>query len=309
MKVLLTGATTPLGQALAEHLLAEGIEVVAVGRPGEPAPFAREGFRYVATDLLRSRNLRNLLWGEAKEADTLVHAAIHRSAQRTGSRAHALNVETTRLLLSLADEHPALRRLVYLSSGAVYRIDGSQSAIIDEDHPLNLSRAAPQWIRDRIEADLTVCTRMGLSPMRILVLRFAECLGPSMGSQLFDYLEAPVCFRPLGFDPVMNLISLGDMVRAVGAALAHDAQGIFNVPGADTLTLSEVIRLWNHRSIPVPGVLLGPLYRLRRRVEKSEFRYDLNQWRFHFNGVLSGRRARRELGYEPAVPIDWPALR
>ena len=48
------------------------------------------------------------------------------------------------------------------------------------------------------------------------------------------------------------------------------------------------------------------MYRLRALVEGSEFRYALNQWRFHYNGVLSGRRADKELDYRPSHGIDWP---
>jgi UDP-glucose 4-epimerase len=309
--VIVTGATTPLGEALVAALLGDPkvARVVAVGRPSDPPPRSdHPRLSYVATDLLRPRNLRNLLWGEGREADTIFHAAIHRSVRRTGRAVHALNVETTRLLLSLADER-AVHRFVYLSSGAIYRIDEAQPAVIDEEHPVDLSPRAPQWVNDRVEADLTVCTRMGLTPMRILVMRFSECVAPHMGSQLHDYLTAPVCLRPLGFDPVLNAISLADMVRALRATLTSDAQGIFNIPGLDTLTLSQAIRLAGRRAIPLPGFALGPLYRLRTAVERSEFRYDLNHWRFHFSSVLSGRRARRELGYEPREAIRWAALR
>lgn len=310
-RVIVTGATTPLGAALVETLLADPDvdQVVAVGGPADaPLALADPRLRFLASDLRRERNLRNLLWGEGREADTIFHGAFHRSAHRTGRAAHALNVEATRALLSLADER-AVRRFVYVSSGAVYRIDEAQPSIIDEAHPIDLSPHAPQWVRDRVEADLTVCTRMGLTPMRILVMRFSECIAPNMGSQLHDYLAAPVCLRALGFDPVLNAISLPDMVRALVATLKTEAQGIFNVPGADTLTLSEAIRLAGRRAIPLPSFALGPLYRLRNVVDHGEFRWDLNRWRFHFNGVLSGRRAQSVLGFEPREPIDWPRTR
>ena len=58
--------------------------------------------------------------------------------------------------------------------------------------------------------------------------------------------------------------------------------------------------------MPVPGLLLGPLYRLRTLVLGTDFRYDLNHWRFHFSGVLDGRRALEELGYEPLHRVAWP---
>jgi UDP-glucose 4-epimerase len=310
-RVMVTGATTPIGVALVRALLDEPSvqQIVAVGREGEPAPaFPRSArLAYVATDLRRSRSLRSLLFGSAREVDTVVHGALHRSAHRTGPQAHRLHADTARQLLQLCEEHPSIERLVLQSSGAIYRMDDRQPAIIDERQPLNLAPKAPQWIRDRVEADLTVCAWMGMSRTKLAVLRFAECLAPNMGGQLYDYLTAPVCFRPLGFDPVLNLLSLGDTVRALVCAVKADAEGVFNVPGRDTLPLSQAIRLWGHRGIPAPGPLMAPLYRARAFVTGSEFRYDINHWRFHLSGVLSGRRAREILGYEPLIGIDWPS--
>jgi len=310
-RVLVTGSTTPLGAALVKSLLDdERVEkVVAVGREGEPPCLAIEDdprFVCVPTDLRRSRNVRNLLYGPARDVTAVVHGAIHRSAHHIGRRAHALNVDATRTMLELAEGHPHIERFVFVSSGAVYQVDSENPAIVDEAQPLNLTPRAPQWIRDRVEADLCVCTRMGMSQMKIVVLRFAECLAPAMGSQMYDYLNAPVCLRPLGFDPIMNVIGIDDMVASVRAGLRYDAHGLFNIPGRDTLPLTAAIRRWGKHDVPVPGFLMSPLYRLRARLERSEFRYDLNMFRFHFNAVLSGRRALTELGYEASHGIDWP---
>lgn len=311
--VLVTGATTPLGVALVKGLLCddEVEEVIAVAHPDESSLVgtADERYRFVATDLTRSRNLRNLLYGDARRATTVIHTASHRSPRAVGPRAHRLNVEATRLLLALSEEHPNIERFVYRSFGDVYRLDGQHPCIIDEYEPLQLAPSTPQWIRDRVEADLTVCTRTGLSHMNIAVLRFAECVAPRMGSQLFDYLSAPVCFVPWGFDPILNLISLDDMVRALIRAAESDAEGIFNVPGADTLSLTESIRLSGRRAVPAVGALMSPLYALRAMVSHSEFRYALNDPRFHFGSVLSGRRAKQVLGYEPRHGVAWPSVR
>ncbi len=310
--VLVTGATTPLGVALVKGLLADPQidEVVAVARPDEPSPVGTPDrrYRYVATDLTRARNLRDLLYGAARGVTTVIHTASHRSPRAEGPRAHRLNVEATRLLLALSEEHPSIRRFVFRSSFDVYRIDGQQPSIIDEFEPLQLSPGAPQWVRDRVEADLTVCTHTGLSRMNIAVLRFAECVAPRMGSQLHDYLSAPVCFTPWGFDPILNVIALDDMVRAFIAAVHNEAEGIFNIPGADTLSLSEAIRLSGRVAVPTLGAFLSPLYSLRALVNGSEFRYALNQRRFHWSGVLCGRRAKTVLGYEPETPVEWKRL-
>ena len=177
--------------------------------------------------------------------------------------------------------------------------------LIAEDHLLNLHPHAPQYVRDRVEADLHACVQMGLSKLQIVVLRCAEILSPGTGSQLFDYLESPVCLRPAGYDPMINVASMKDIVRALHAAVRAPEHGVFNVPGYDTLPLSLAIRKWGRLAIALPGAWLTPLYRWRRRFGGHDFRYGMNRRRFHYSGVLDGRRARDVLGYTPTVAIDW----
>jgi UDP-glucose 4-epimerase len=313
VRVLVTGATTPPGAALIAALLDDpGVEhVLAVAaEPGAELPPSPR-LDYLAVDLTRHRPLHDLIHGPVRRAgiDVVVHGALHRSARDRGRHVHALNVETTRELLLACDHHPTVRRFVYRSAAAVYAVRSSDPNLLDEDTPLELDAGAPQWVRDRVEADLTACTRMGMSRLEVVVLRQAEVLAPGAGSQLWDYLQSRVCLRPLGFDPMINVLSLEDSVAAVRLAAAGRDQGVFNIAGADTLPLSAVTRAWGRIDVPLPGPLLAPLYRLRTWAIGLEFRYDMNLRRFHFGGIVDGRRARDVLGYAPANPIAWPAGR
>ena len=311
--VLVTGATTPLGCRLVQALLQrpELGTVLAVGAEPEPPSSidaSSPRLAYEHMDLTRPREVQRLLFGPAKKLGIarLIHTALHRSATDDGPRVHALNVKSTRELLSGAERHPSLRHFVFRSHADVYRIDPRHAVLLDEQEPLDLSAQVPQRVRDRVEADVTVCTRMGLSPLSITVLRCAEILAPQMGSQLHDYLDSRVCLRPLGFDPMLNLMTIEDAVRALMLALDKPANGIFNIPGADTLPLRRAIALWGRRGIALPGPLLTPLYAFRASALGMEFRYDMNHRRFHFSAILDGRRAREILGYVPRHPIEWP---
>ncbi|MBI4816608.1 MAG: NAD-dependent epimerase/dehydratase family protein [Deltaproteobacteria bacterium] len=312
--MLVTGATTPIGQAIVQGLGDAGVELVlGVAGPDENLSLVprRKGVELVGADLTRPRDAWNLIFGPALDLriDTVVHTALHRSAADFGRRVRALNVGSTRELLHLSERHPTIRRFVQRSFAEVYRIRAEEPTILEEDHPLELSPKAPQWIRDRVEADLSVCVRMGMSRLSIAVLRAAECLAPSSGSQLFDFFSGRVCLRPLGFDPMLNVLSPSDLARAVALAVGSSENGIFNLPGRDTLPLSEAIRLAGRPDIPLPSAVLAPLYRLRGFVSQSEFRYDQNIGRFHFGGVLDGKRAKQTLGYEPRLSVDWVSIR
>lgn len=314
MKVLVTGATTPLGVEIVQQLLANPSvgHVLAVGLEPDavPATCQRSRFTYQAIDLTRSRAVHDLLFGVGRELgiDTVIHGALHRSVRASGRDVHALNVEATRQLVLESARHPTIRRFIHRSAAEVYAVQSSEPNLLDEDVPLELDPAAPQWVRDRVEADVTVCAQIGRGPLSIAVLRSAEVLAEGAGSQLWDYLQSRVCFRPLGFDPMINLLSVEDYARAVTFAAGLRASGVFNIAGADTLPLSAITRRFGRRGIAIPGPLLAPVYQLRRWTIGREFRYDLNRRRFHFGGVMDGTRAARELGYRPACSL-WPDVR
>lgn len=307
-RVLLTGAETPLGRRLIERLLgSRHVEhVLAIGPSPEPASLRdRARLSYAPVDLTRPRSLADVLFGPAVDLgiDTIVHAAHHRSTLVPVAELRALEVDATRELVLRAEEHPTVQRFVYRSFADVYRIDDREPNLLDEDAPLALGPEMPELVLDRVGGDVSVSTRVGSSRLHIVVLRLAEVLAENSGSQLWDYLQSRVCLRPLGFDPMINVLSLDDAARAIALAITTPARGIFNIPGGDTLPLSRLITEWGRRDVPLPGPLLAPLYRLRAATVGFEFRYDLNLRRFHFGGVLDGRRARRELGYEPHHPI------
>jgi nucleoside-diphosphate-sugar epimerase len=310
-RVLVTAATAPSGEALIrallddpsiEHVLAVGLEPHPVLLPASPR------LTYRSCDLTRPRAAHDLLHGPGRALgiDAVVHGALHRRAGDHGPLIHAKNVGTTRALVAACADHPTVRRLVYVSTAEVYALRTVEPTFLDEDAPLEFDPRAPQWIRDRVEADLTVCAAPGLGAVRAIVLRCAEVIAPGAGSQLWDYLQSRVCLRPLGFDPMINLLARADQIRAIQRALASDAIGVFNIAGAETWPLSAIVARWGRLGLAVPGPLLAPLYQLRRWTVGFEFHYDRNARRFHFGGVVDGRRAEAVLGYRPKAAIPWP---
>lgn len=312
ISVLVTGATTPIGERLVKSLIADTRvqHVLAVGKeePDVALPFSHgKRLTYLKVDLARERGLRELLFGPARDlgVEVVVHLA-QQNVHASGKRVHQLSVEALRSILELSDRHPTIRRLVVRSHAEVYRVSLELPIMVNEEHPLNLNPKAPQYVRDRVEADLTACARMGLTNCEIVVLRCAEALGPGTGSQLYDYLEAPVALRVAGFDPMLNVATVADIVDAIEKATHGSGEGVFNIPGYDTLPLSEAIRLWGTIGVPVPGVVAEKLYNLRHRLRGSDFSYGMNARRMHYGLVLDGRRAREVLGYVPSHPVDWP---
>lgn len=314
--VLVTGASTSIGERLLRVLLDDSRVGHILAVTGEdpallPIDDIEGRLTVIQVDLRRNRRVHNLLFGPARDLaiDTVVHLAMHRAARDEGRRIHSFNVEALRSITALSERHPTIERLIVRSDAAVYQVKRDLPVLIGEDHPLDLSGRAPQWVRDRVEADVTACARMGLSPLQIVVLRMAEVLGPGTGSQLFDYLQSPLCLRPAGFDPMINVLTIEDAAAALQRALHDRSQGVFNIPGADTLPLTTAIRSYGRISAPVLEAVISPFYDLRSRLSGGDFRYGMNRGRFHFSGVLDGRRARDVLGFVPSHPVAWPAAR
>ena len=312
MRAMVTGATTPLGAAIVDHLLHErDVELVlAVGHePDRPrgTPDGGDRLVYCRADLAHARAAHDLVWGPARELgiEVVVSAAQHRRAADRGRAVHAQNVGTVAHLLRACAGHPTIHRFVYRSFADVYALGRPASQLLDEEAPLELDPDAPQWVRDRVEADVTVCEHLA-GPLEIVVLRCAEVFAPASGSQLWDYLSSRVCLRPLGFDPMIELLSLEDAAIATGAAVASAEVGVFNIAGFDRLPLSRAIEESIRLELPVPGPLIAPLYRMRRWLAGFDFRYDQNAHRFHLGGILDGTRARTKLGYVPHIPVTWP---
>src|SRR5688572_2472153 len=97
--ILVTGATTPVGKRLVRALLEEPrvTGVLAAGveqHSDELESLDPRRVLYLCADLTRSRELRGLLFGPAKQrgVDTIVHLAFHRSAAQRGSAARRLHV-------------------------------------------------------------------------------------------------------------------------------------------------------------------------------------------------------------------------
>ncbi|RME24215.1 MAG: hypothetical protein D6798_11740 [Deltaproteobacteria bacterium] len=311
LNVMVTGADSPVGERLIRDLLDDSRvdRILAVPwRTGDHLP-PDDRLTIVPVDLSSSRRVHDLLFGKARDLgiDVVAHTQLHRSAREEGPRIRRYNVDAVRALLTLSERHPTIRRIVLRSDAVVYQLQRDLPVLIGEHHPLNMSGAAPQWVTDRVEADVTACTRMGMTDLEIVVLRTAEILAPGCGSQLYDYLESTVCLRPAGYDPMINVLTILDCSAAMQKAIHHHSQGVFNIPGADTLPLTAAIRKWGRVGIPMIGALLSPAYRLRSLVTGHDFRYGMNRRRFLYSGVLDGTRAREVLGYVPCHPVEWPA--
>ena len=298
--VWLTAPAAPLDRMICGELLADPTiaRVVCVyGAKATLDPNPPDGVQCVRSDFSSYRSLRDVIASAAlRDIDTIVHTL-----------SDVASAEMTRQLLHLAEEQRSVRRFILRSFADLYRLDSREPAFIDEHHALELQHV-PAARRAYAEADFSVCERLGSSHLQVVVLRCAELLAPDTPGALHDYLSSRVCLRPLGYDPMLNVLSAADLARAIRCATTRSAVGVFNIPGRDTLPLSELIHATRRVGLSMPGPALKPLYALRTLLTKRGFHYPSEQVRFHYGAVLDGSRARELLGYEPAIAVQFERL-
>jgi len=191
------------------------------------------------------------------------------------------------------------RRLVVLSSTAVYGIARSSPLLFDEGHPTGGSAGIDpgslygRWVHELREAERTFVDAAVEIDCDLLLLRSAPVAGGPVASQITDYLAAAVPVRIAGYDPPVQLVHYQDLVRAVARSIEEGVTGTLNLVGRGVAPLSRVAALAGKLVAPVPAsvaALVAPdalgLAPLRGRC------------------VADGSRALRLLGLSPKYTTE-----
>lgn len=296
LRVAVTGASGDYGKLLLPRLErdpeVESILVLDVARPeGAKVEFHRVDLtRYDAegelTDALAERPV-----------DVLYHLAFLFGPIRSGSLAHELEVIGTMNVLTAASR-ARLPRLVVPSITAVYGARGNNPALLREDSPLQ-GCPGSRFVTDKVEVEGQVRAFRERHPdMRVLVLRFAPLLGPSLDNPATRLLKRGVVPTLLGFDPVWQAVHEEDAGRALYQALRADASGEFNIVGRGVLPLSGLIQQAGARPLPLPGPLFRSALRTLDVVGMGTLPIALLDY-IHYAWVADGERAETALGFIP----------
>ena len=206
-RILVTGASGFVGQALVEHLAASGYAVRAASRKALPP---RTGVESVpAPDLAGNPDWAPLLDG----VDAVIHAAA--IAHTSGINEALYDAVNHRAVLSLAQAAQGrIERLVFLSSVRAQCGATAPGVLTEADAP------APRdaYGRSKLAAEL------GLRRMqaRAVILRPVLVVGPDAGGNLATMLRLArlnLPFRLDGLTAKRSLVARDDLCRAVVHAL------------------------------------------------------------------------------------------
>ena len=316
--VLITGVTGTVGSRLAEALYYDKNVGVIFGAARGAKPyyfnqFDTKRFVYKNMNILRKRDLTNLfLASDFKEAniDTVVHLAFFsRVSKKTKRRDsyHDLNVEGTQNLLEKCIESGSVKKFIFKSSDVVYKIRPHNPIYLDENADLNFDPEADPWIKDRVDADMICQSKLDSKGVNIVILRCSNIIGRMISSQLNAYFDSPLTFRAMGFNPLINLIHMEDVVLATQLAIHKKVKGIFNIAGADTAPISTFAEINGSRMHSLPSGMLGPVNAVMRKLGMTKYYYSVDEDRLKYSVLLDTKKAERLLGFEPRSHVYFKA--
>jgi UDP-glucose 4-epimerase len=309
MRVVVTGASGSLGEAVLDRLVADDAigDLVAVD-VAPPRRYAHHPkVRHVRADV-RDASLPDALRG----TDAVLHLAF--VVERTGGRApeevESINVEGSRHVFRSAKD-AGVRHVVYASSIAAYGIRPEHAGrVLTEETPCLGSDdfyyarhkgMVERWL-DEFEAAEPEMAVARLRPSIFLSER-------STARRVRALLRAPVHAKLSGRSLLAQVTHEDDVADAFVLALKKRAKGAFNVSAEGTVDLNDLGPVVGRPSLPLPEVALGLLKLASRRGAMAVHESWFDQARLGTTPVVSAKKIRSVLRWTPRYETSGDVLR
>ncbi len=201
-KILVTGATGFIGQALVQHLLAKNKRVSAAFHRSRPNCLDNQSVNWVNYNLDDKESLFNIA---LSDVDVVIHLAglAHQSSKQAQNSLIKINVENTERLV-LAASNAGVKRFIFISTIKVYGEISSAEGFteIDLPNPSDLYGESKLLAENRL---IKICET---SMMQYTIFRVPLVFGPGVKANFFDLMKIVYHGVPLPFSAVENLRSL-----------------------------------------------------------------------------------------------------
>ncbi|WP_319407010.1 NAD-dependent epimerase/dehydratase family protein [uncultured Desulfosarcina sp.] len=254
--VLITGVSGYIGSTLAGALCADetietvlGIDIRRPAAAPEKIKFFEHDVRQPMTDLMTRHGV-----------DTVVHAAYVLPPLHDTDLMESINVEGTRNVLE-SSARAAVRRLLVTSSATAYGFHPDNPVPLTETDSLRGNKDFT-YAKNKREIKAIIAPFAKRHPdIAVSVLGPCFVVGPTMDNPLSNHLKKCLVVLPKETSP-LQLVHETDLMRAILHCLKNDISGTFNIAGAGTITVADMVRLMGNRPVWVPSRFLYPLNRI-----------------------------------------------
>lgn len=301
-RVLITGVSRFLGLRLAKRLEEDPTVDSIIGVDLDEPPIPIKRFEFVRVDIRNPLIARVI---EATGANVLVHTNISSRPAILGGRSQMKenNVIGTMQVLAGAQRARNLTKVIVKSSSAIYGSGPGEPSILPEDHAARQVELSG-YGKDCAEAE-TYARNFGRRRPEIdlVILRTQNVIGPTVRTNITDYLSLPVVPTALGYDPRLQFLHEEDAVAALQRAITQDCRGIFNVAADGVIYLSQAIRLMGKVQMPVVLPAAEGIASLLRSFRAVDFPTDQLKL-ILFGRVVDTRRAKEAFGFTPRYTTE-----
>jgi len=251
--ILITGVSGYIGEKIANrlagHTKVSALVGIDINEPRNPPPrltFIRQDVRDPVDRLL----------GEHK-IDAVIHAAYVLPPLHDKALMEDINVNGTLNVLS-GCRLAGVARLLYTSSTTAYGFHADNPNPLLEESPLRGNEDFT-YSKNKKEIEAIFKTFIQDNPkMAITILRPCFVVGPGFNNPLATHLKKRMVLCPVPSAP-MQFVHEDDLIRAMVMCLEKQVTGIYNVAGAGTLTLAEMVRILGNFRLPLPMAVMAPL--------------------------------------------------
>ncbi len=304
--ILVTGATGFVGGALARHLHAQQIKVLATGRNAQKAQALQAlGIATQIGDLTDTAFVQSLV----RACDIVIHCAAKSEPWGALHAFEAANQIATQVIVS-ACERANVQRLVHISTPSLYFCLDSRTAVKETDP---LPDAFPNhYVRTKRQAEAVVQA----ANVDAITLRPRAIYGPgdqALLPRLIDRMRSGRLPKIGAGQNMADLTYIENLIAAIvlAATVTQPAQRVFNVTDgtpvnlwdvlaqlAQTLELPPLQRQFSyHTALRIAGVLEAAWRIGRLSGEPPLTKYSVSV--LGLTQTLEISAARQTLGYQP----------
>ncbi|MCX7958496.1 MAG: NAD-dependent epimerase/dehydratase family protein [Deltaproteobacteria bacterium] len=181
---------------------------------------------------------------------TVIHLNIIHNP-RVGPKEHyEFNLTGTSNLMELSVKYK-VPQFIFLSSADIYGPSPDNPLFIPEGHQLYGSKNIP-ILRDLVETDLLVQSYFWKAPsMLTAILRPCHIAGINISNGIMQYIRSKIVPTIAGFNPMIQIMHIRDVFRAIEMIMKNRERGIFNISGQDQIPLLTLLKESGITHIPI----------------------------------------------------------